>query len=830
MAEQISDGTLPDFEAKQKYQACIAQRKWGEIFRESFYFDNSSDPGESSDSEDNFKREWMHHVLEPVLGCLKINRHSLQIHPIEKELIYLSALSISQRCQLFISFPVSPVSLAILLLVYSAHLTREDRDIYRIHHAVAAKDFAIWVRPKNSGQILSLRTTKAFNLVDTVRCQLRERIACYPACKFNESLKSERLKVFTVRSLSEAIELLKQSSYCSLVLLDDPSGRTYPSPSNYGSEAFKLASLCKRRQIPMAGIVPPWTMKDIEYHEINNSSGILFWPIDFFALRSYSSEQSLFAHGQTHHPIEESYLLLERKQQVLNEAQVTIRTFDFAPGNEEIIAELFQETSDLLIELGKNNHLRNVWGTGWKIWRDISAPVLPFHLLWEQFIQKEFKRLEAAASRCGDDKALTLYNLLNSLASRLQKLKVNPFMEIIQAADRKTVVAVENAERADALEKFLKERDNPCSDVQILPLSELRGLGGERLIVLGQPKACYRDLLQTTFFREIDVMLWSVLAARAERWWSNLEVDARKWHQKTWRSLTGKEEVGRYGYSPETTSVQVVNTGTAKLSKSIDLSKLEERFSSLSGTSLDSGLTSSILSSLESHYLVEFEQGLRIKVAPGSEFLVLSRKKVHVVAIKELTAGKKVVLFEGMNRDELFAQKAGLLEDTKINYLYRVQLDAWRELVKEKVKKSDLQTVCKQIFRDTGLSIGEETIQYNWMGGNDLLSLPQEEEHFFWFIPPLARSGFKDFWQKVNQFRIKRRKLGQVITACAQEGWKERKSDEIVFQYQQVFITVGELRDAMQILKVQSYPQLIPHPPESPFNRIFPIKGVSNAA
>jgi hypothetical protein len=69
---------------------------------------------------------------------------------------------------------------------------------------------------------------------------------------------------------------------------------------------------------------------------------------------------------------------------------------------------------------------------------------------------------------------------------------------------------------------------------------------------------------------------------------------------------------------------------------------------------------------LESHYLVKFERGLKIRVAPGGEFLVLSGRQALVVAIRDIAAGTKVVLFDGMNRDELFAQKAGLLEDTKL--------------------------------------------------------------------------------------------------------------------------------------------------------------------
>lgn len=818
LTEQISGGTLSSsLEQQQKYLIWANHQEWGEIFRQSFNL------------------EWKYQVLEPILGCLKRDKQSIQIHRLEKDLVYLSARSIYKRHQLFISFPVSPVSLGILLIAYYAHLTREARDIYHTHHAVSPKDFAIWIRPKDNGQISTLTTTKAFNFVDNrvvdnrdTHFNLSERIACLPAYKFDESLKSERLKVFMVRSLSEAAELLKQSSHCSLVVLDDPSGRTYPSPSNYGSEAFELASLCGRKQIPLVGIVPPWAMKELEYHETKRSQGILLWPIDFFALCSYPEEPLFFANRGVIHSIEESCLLLRRKRQTLTETQVTIKTFDFNTENEEIIAGVFQEISDLLIDLAKQPHLRSVWGTAWEIWRDLSAPVLPFYLLWGKFLESTLKRLELAASRCREDKAFTLYKLLSSLALRLQKLKSNPFIEIIKAAGRETVVAVESAERADALEQFLTESHNLASKPQILPLSQIRGLGGKKLIVLGQPKACHRDLLQTTFFRQIDVLLWSVLAERAERWWNNLEVDARKWHSKTWLALTGKEEVGRYGYSPHITSVQVVNTGKAKLSKSINVAKLEESFSTLSGSSLDSGLTNSISRNLNSHYLVKFEREWRIRVAPGSEFLVLLRNQAQVVTVRELTAEAKVVLFEGMNRDELFAQKAGLLEDSKDNYLYSVQLDAWRELVKKQVEKSDLQTICRLISRDTGFPIGEETIRYNWMSGDDLLSLPREKEHFFWFLLPLVRSGFEEFWHKANELRVKRRQLGQVISACAQEGWKERKSDEIIFQYQQVYITVGELRDAMQILKVQSCPQLIHKKPEYPINRLFKLsEGVS---
>ncbi|WP_216669977.1 hypothetical protein [Brasilonema sennae] len=809
--QQQETADQPKDDDPNEAQACVTlvrqsltEEPWGEIFRGSF---NS---------------EVRHQVFERILGCLKRNSNSIQIHTLEKDLTYLSALSISKKRQLFISFPVSPVSLGILLVIYYAHLFREERDISHTHHAISAKDFVIWIRPQDNGKVSNLRTTRAFNLIERedTHCALSEKIACLPAYKFEESSQSQRLRVVMVRSLSEAVELFKESQYCSLVVIDDPSGQTYPSPSSYGTEAFKLASLCRQKQIPMVGIVPPWAMRDIEYREKNHPWGILLWPVDFFALRSYPADRGLFANGGTLHPIEESYLLLERKRLSLKEAQVTIKSFNFNTEDEEKISELFQESSALLIDLAKQPQLRIVGVTGWEIWRHLSAPVLPFYLLWGKFIESKLKHLQNTVSKSKDDKALTLYNLLSSLALRLQRLNSNPFIEIIKASDVDTIVAVEDAERANALEKFLGEYSG-YSIPQILPLSEIRGFGGKKLIVIGQPKACYRDILQTTFFRHIDVLMWSVLSERAERWWSNLEVDARELHRKTWQILTEKTQVGRYGFSSEYTSVQVVNTGTAKLTKNINISELEESFSNLSGSVLDTGLKNYLSNNLESHYLVEFERGLKIRVAPGSDFLVLSGKKAQVVAVREITAETKVILFDGMTRDELFAQKAGLLEDTKVNYLYRIQLDAWRELVKQQVKKLNVRTVCREILRETGIPIGEETIQYYWINGDDLLSLPREQEHFFWFLPPLARSGFEEFWLKANDLRIKRRQLGQVISACAQEGWKERKSDEIVFQYEQVFITVGELRDAMLVLKVKSKPQMIRQKPEYPINRLF---------
>ena len=806
-----------------------AKRPWGEIFRELFNaeathkaFDEFNASIEKTQQK-SINSEVRHSLFEQILGCLKRNRHSIQIHPLEKDLVYLSALSIHKKRQLFISIPIAPVSLGILLVIYYAHLPREERDIYHINHAVKAQDFLIWVRPQDNGQVSNLRTTKAFNLIerDDTHFDLSQKIICVPSYRFDEVSKNQRLRVVTVRSLVEAVELLKQSSYCSLVVVDDPSGRTYPSLSSYGNKAFELASLCTQKQIPMVSIVPPWVMRDIKYYETKYNSKILLWAIDFFALRSYPEERGLFANAGILHPIEESYLLLERKRSSLKEAQVTIKTFDFNTEDKEKIAELFQESSNLLIDLARQPELRMVGITGWEIWRHLSAPVLPFYLLWGKFIERALNRLQSVAHKSKNDKAIDLHSLLSSLALRLQKLNPNPFIEIVKDAYGETVIAVEDGERANALEEFLVGNTSCLSVPKVLPLSETRGMGGEKLIVIGQPRACYRDILQTTFFRHIDVLLWSVLSKRAERWWSNLEIDAREWHRKTWRVLTEDKEEGCYSFSPEYTSVQTVNVGKANLNKRINLSKLEESFSSLNVSSLDSGLTNYIPNTLESHYLVEFERGLKIRVAPGGEFLVLLGKKAQVVSVRETIPGTKVVLFDGMTRDELFAQKAGLLEDTKVNYLYRAQLDGWRELVKKQIKKSNLSTICQQIRRDILIPIGEDTIKYNWMSGDNLLSLPREKEHFFWFVPPLAHLGFEEFWAKANNLRIKRRQLGQVISACAQEGWKERNSDEIVFQYQQVFITVGELRDAMQVLQIQSKPKLIPQSPEYPINRLF---------
>lgn len=625
-----------------------------------------------------------------------------------------------------------------------------------------------------------------------------------------------------VRSLSEATELLKKSQYCSFVVLDDPSGCTHRSPYQYGNQTFKLTNLCHQKQIPLIGIIPPWTMKHIEYQENKNHLGILLWPIDFFALYSYPKEKRLLASSiQNIHPIEESFSRIERKRQSLREASVRIITFNFETKDEERIAELFQESSELLLELAQQPELRRIWGTGWEIWRHLAAPVLPFYLLREKFIEKDMKRLQLATQKSKIDRALSLYDLLSSLICRLQKVNENPFISMIESVDVNTIVAVNNAHQATALEQFLKDKKGLISSIQILPMSQIRDLGGDKLIIIGQPKARYRDILQTTFFAEIDVLLWSVLAKRAEHWWSNLEVDAREWHRKTWSILTEEKPIGCYGFSPHYSNVKIIHQGTAQVSKKISLFQLEERFNRLSGDSLNSALSSSAYQDLDEYYEVEFKEGWKIRVPPHSKFLMLLRKKTHLVVVNELVAGTRVVLFDGMNREELFAEKAGLLDDTKVNYIYRIKLDAWREFVKKKVKQVGLEKLYRYIASETGYSIGKETVQYYWMNGNDLLSLPQKKEHFFWFIPPLIQSEFEDFWQTANDLRNKRRQLGQVISACAQEGWTDKESEEVIFQHHRVSITVGELREAMQFLIVKSSPKLIRHPPVFPVNRLF---------
>jgi len=773
---------------------------------------------------DTFPLDWSTQLLDPLLGWLRRKRargsycsgeYPLNIHRLEKDLVYLAALAINKKAQLFVSFPVSPVSLGILTVAHYANRSREERDIFSTNHAVASKSFVIWIRPQDNGQIQNLRIVRTSGK----QLDFSERLICLPAHRFEEFRRDNRLRVVMVRSLSEAIRLLQESKFCALVVLDDPSGRTYSSPSRYGNEAFELAKLCRCKGIPMIGIAPPWVMHSIAERESVEADGVLLWAINSAALRSYPIYPSPFAKSDFPHPIEDSYQLLNKKCTSCVETQITIKTFSFDSENEDKIAAAFKEASDLLIELTQRTELRNVCVRGWEIWRDLSAPVLPFYLLWDKFIQSSLKQLETAVQRSGDQRALALYQVLNSLVQRLQKLSSNPFIQAIKVLEGTATVAIADIARAEALKNFLLE-DRSTSTIKITTLSELQGQEGNKLVVIGQPKARHRALLQTTFFHEVDVLLWEVLAKRAEAWWSGLEIDSRTWHAKTWRSLTGQEFGGRYDYSYHPKTVQFVHVGETRLHRAVDLSKLEESFSNINGSNLDPGTDRTAVSSLNSHYLVKFEGSLNIRVSLNSEFLVLSGNHTQVVSVRDIGIGTRVVLFEGMSRDELFAQKAGLLEETRDNWLYQVQLQGWREVVKQRVEQLDLWTVCRQIFRDTGISISETAV-CSWMDGNDLLTLPREEEHFFWFMPPKARQGLTEFWQKANILRDKRRQLGRVISACTQEGWKERNPDEIVFQYQQIFITVGELRDAMQVVRVKATPQLIQQKPEYPINRLF---------
>jgi hypothetical protein len=753
--------------------------------------------------------------FDPLLGHLKVGKpigagnwsrsYPLQIHRSEKDLVYLIAIALAKNAQLFLSLPVTPNSLGILTVAYYATLSG----------AISPKNFVIWIRPRDNGQIQNLRIART---VDDVM-SFSDRLVCIPSSKFDESVKENRLKIVTVRSLEEGRELLKQSKYCSLVILDDDLGRTCPSPSQYGNEAFNLANLCQQRQIPMIGVVPPWSMRTLERHENKHQTGIGLWAIDPPALCSYPNENNLFGSSALSHPIEESFRAINQRREFLSAPQVTLRTFSLSVEDEERIASAFQEASALLIALGNRPDLRQVWGTGWEIWRDLSAPVLPSHLLWEKFLEGALKRLEAAAERCGEPQALILHRVLHSLAVRLQKLSRNPFVEWLEKLGSETTIAIADTSRLDALNDFLLARGN-SSVPKIATISDLQGQAGTHLVVIGQPKARYRSFLQTCFFQKVDVLLWAALADGAEHWWSGLEIDSRAWHIRTWRSLTQQEVFGRYGYSYRPIPVEIEHQDTTQLNRGVDVSKLEEQFSQLSYASLDSGRSNSTSNELDTHYCVTFEGNFQIRVSVSSEFLVLIKQQAQVVSVKELAVGTKVVLFEGMNRDELFEQKAGLLEETRTNWQYRTLLDAWRELVKQRTQQFDYLSISRQIYYESGVDISEAAIQ-TWLNGDDLLTLPRLKEHFLWFIPPRAHSGFEEFWNTANNLRKARRQLGRVISECAQEGWRDRDADDIIFQYQQVFITAGELRDAMQILKVLQPPELISHPPTYPINRLF---------
>ncbi|MGK7899978.1 MAG: hypothetical protein AB4352_00935, partial [Hormoscilla sp.] len=432
---------------------------------------------------------------------------------------------------------------------------------------------------------------------------------------------------------------------------------------------------------------------------------------------------------------------------------------------------------------------------------------------------REWARLENAASR--SPQVRRLQEMLQNLAQMLGNMNENPFLEIISRTEPETVVAIENAERAQALEEFLMASRSRELMPQILPLGQIKDLGGSKLIVVGQPKVFHRDLLQRSFFDKVEVLLWSALAARADRWWSNLEVDARAWHRKTWLEITGKDQIVRYGYSEQPTSVQVVSNAKSTEYKSLNISRIEARFNSLTGLDEDTEGINWILKNLEDHYLVELEQGNKIRVERNSEFLLLWRRQTRVVTAPDLRRGAKVVLCDGMNRDWFFAQKVGLLEDTKENFLYRTRLDSWRSSVRQEVERSGFFRVCQNLLRSTGVSVDRETVKSKWMSNYDLLALPREKAHFFWFIPPVVHEGFEEFYRKADELRMKRAELGDAICACANDGWKDRKHDEIIFRYRRVSITVGDLREGMQLLKVQSYPQLIPEKPAFPFNRLF---------
>jgi hypothetical protein len=774
---------------------------WGEVLTEHFR---------------TARPEFVHQVLDPLLGSLKVKRHSIFIHRLEKDLLYLAALSMAKCSQLFFSFPVSPVSLGTLLIAYQAHIPKS-----------LSKSSIVWIRPKDNGGIYLLRTTNAFNLLDADDTLLRlsEKITLLPSFRADEPFRDERIRVLTARSLEVGIELVKQQDNFSLVILDDPSGRTYLASSNYGNKAFELANVCKEKNLPLVGIVPPWTMKDLEKCDKSHSLPLMLWPIDSNVLRSYSEDYRVSDLGINPHPIEESFLLLERKRQTAHETKVSILTVDFEAEKEEIIAEHFRESSELMIQIAKEPGSRSVWSIGWEIWRDLSAPVLPPHLMWEKFLKNKLHQLELATTVWGNPKGLNLFRIFESLTLRLCQLHYNPFLEVIDlcGSPEERTFAVADAARAEALEEFLNNRSRQTGEKisKVVVLDQVYGLGGKRLIIFGQPKARHRDILQTTFFHNINVLLWAVLAERAERWWKGLEISASWWHQYTWQSLSDQTVEGHYSSFPTIQQVEVISLGKMKPSRRVNLARLEESFDVIGEVDNNQSWADLAVEEFEAYYLVELENKWKIRTSPMAKMLVLAGVQTHVVPIKDLTPGEKLVLFDGMGRDELFLQKAGLLENSRVNHRYRTWLTAWRKLVLKKIEARSVNSVSEIISAQTGISIGPATIRDNWMRGEDLLSLPEAKEHFFWFIHPDAHSAFEEFWEQANDLRIARRKLGQVISACVQEGWSRKNPDEIVFQHKQVFITVGELKDSVQILKVQTYPKFINQKPSHPLNRLF---------
>ena len=117
----------------------------------------------------------------------------------------------------------------------------------------------------------------------------------------------------------------------------------------------------------MIGVVPPWSMRVLEWNENKHQIGIGLWAIDLPALCSYPQENTLFKRSTFSHPIEESFRVINQRREFPSTPHVTLRTFSLSSEDEKRISDAFQEASNLVMTLGNRSDLRQVWGTGWGI-------------------------------------------------------------------------------------------------------------------------------------------------------------------------------------------------------------------------------------------------------------------------------------------------------------------------------------------------------------------------------------------------------------------------------------------------------------------------------
>ena len=81
--KRLKETLSRSFKKTNIYDRWLDRQSWGEIFRKSFDL------------------KWAQQTLDPILGCLKMKKRSIKIHRLEKELVYLTALSIDRGEQLF---------------------------------------------------------------------------------------------------------------------------------------------------------------------------------------------------------------------------------------------------------------------------------------------------------------------------------------------------------------------------------------------------------------------------------------------------------------------------------------------------------------------------------------------------------------------------------------------------------------------------------------------------------------------------------------------------------------------------------------------------------